>query len=101
MFGFQYLGARLFDLVDRFQSGFVVLGGQVDFDQIVVHLVRILRIREIVQEVFEDRHRLAESRKGRFVDQQCVVIHGDFLYLFVERRGGSSLECHAGIVFVA
>ena len=84
LFGFQYLGARMFDLIDRFQSGFVILGCQVDLDQIVIHLVCILRIREIVQEVFEDCHRFAEPCKCRFVDEQCVVVHGDFLYLFVE-----------------
>ena len=49
-----------------------------------VYFVGILRVREIIQEIFEDRNRFAESGKGSFMDQQRIIEHGYCLNLFVE-----------------
>ena len=72
------------DLIDGVEGCLVVLGCQVDFHQVVVYFVGILGVREIIQEIFEDRNRFAESGKGRFMDQQRIIEHGYFLNLFVE-----------------
>ena len=91
----------MLDFVDGIKRGFVVFGGQVDLNQIVVHLVGVLRIGEVVQEVLEDSDRFTESSECRLVYQQGVVVHGYLFHLLVERGGRSCLECHAGIVLVA
>ena len=51
----QDLSARLLDLLDRVEGGLIVLGGHVGLHQVIVHLVRIGGVREVVQEVLENR----------------------------------------------
>ena len=100
LLGIQNLQARMLDLFDRFQCRIVILGGQVSLHQVIIHFVGILRVRIIVQKIFEYRNRLAKTGKGRFMDQQRVIIHRHFTDLAIERRSGRGFERHTCLVLV-
>ena len=69
MLRLQDLRARMLDLIDRVQSRLIVLGSQINLHQIIVYLIGIFGIREIIQEILEDCHRLAKASESGLVDQ--------------------------------
>ena len=64
----------MLDFFDGSKGGVVVLRRQIRLDEVIIHFVGILRVREVVEEIFEDRNRFAEAGETRFVNQQRIII---------------------------
>ena len=96
----QNLSARLLDLLDRVEGGLIVLGGHVGLHQVIVHLVRIGGVREVIQEVLENRDRLTKAREVGLMDQQGIIVHRCLLHLLIKRGRSGRFKRHAGIVLI-
>ena len=70
----QDFRTRMLDFFDGCKGGVVILRRQIRLDEVVIHFVGILRVREVVEEVFEDRNRFAEAGETRFMNQQRIII---------------------------
>ena len=88
------------NLIDRPESRLIILGCQIDLNQIIVNLIGIFGTWEIIQEILKNRHGLTKSGKGRLVDQQGIIIHSRFLNHLIIRRGSRDLKGHTGIILI-